>query len=253
MQPCRTQISKGQEASAMQVPTVNSCHSAHPPNSASALPFDNLPAAAQAQFQAMAMESNYVRGTRLFAEDEAPKSIFILQSGRVKLSLTAQEGKTVILRIAGAGDLLGLSAVLAGATHEVTAEVIEPCRATVIRASDFVAFLRTHPEASMEAIRCILNEYQATFSNMCRLALPTTVAGRLAKLLLEWRNNRAKTGETPERLTVALTHEEIAGMTNTSRETVSRVLQQFQREKYIAMKGVSLTLLQPQALQQLAS
>jgi CRP/FNR family cyclic AMP-dependent transcriptional regulator len=237
----------------MQVSTVSSCHNAHSATSATVMPFASLPAAATAQFQAMAMEFDYVRGTRLFAEDEAPKSIFILQSGQVKLSLTSQEGKTVILRIAGAGDLLGLSAVLAGGTHELTAEVIEPCRATVIRANDFAAFLRKHPEASMEAIRCILNEYQATFSNMCRLALPTTVAGRLAKLLLEWRNNRTKAGKTPERLTVALTQEEIAGMTNTSRETVSRVLQQFQREKYIAMKGVSLTLLQPQALQQLAS
>jgi CRP/FNR family transcriptional regulator, cyclic AMP receptor protein len=237
----------------MQVSTACSSHNAHPAVSAPVMPFANLRGAALAQFDAMAAETSHVRGTRLFAEDEAPKSIFILRSGRVKLSVTSQEGKTAILRIASAGNILGLSAVLAGATHEVTAEVIEPCLATVIRASDFAAFLQSHPEASMEATRCILNEYQATFSNVCRLALPATVAGRLAKLLLEWRSNHTRRGEKPERLTVALTQEEIAGMTNTSRETVSRVLHQFQREKFISMKGVSLTVLQPQALQQLAS
>jgi CRP/FNR family transcriptional regulator len=216
-------------------------------------PFANLRGEALARFDALAMEMSYARGTCLFLEDEAPKSIFVLTSGRVKLSVTSREGKTVILRIATAGDLLGLSATLAGTSHEVSAEVIEPCRAKVIRAGDFAAFLQKYPEASMEATRSILSEYHATFSNMCRLALPTTVAGRLAHLLLEWLDARFDGGEKERRLTVALTQEEIAGMTNTSRETVSRVLHQFQQEKFIAVKGASLRVLQPVALQQLAS
>jgi CRP/FNR family transcriptional regulator len=113
-----------------------------------------------------------------------------------------------------------------------------------------MAFIQKYPEAAAEATRCILIEYQATFNNMRRLALPTTVAGRLANLLLEWQNVRHEGDKC--RLTVALTHEEIAGMTNTSRETVSRVFHQFQRDKLIAVKGVSLTILQPLALEQLA-
>jgi CRP/FNR family cyclic AMP-dependent transcriptional regulator len=104
----------------------------------------------------------------------------------------------------------------------------------------------------MEATRCMLNEYQATFSNIRRLAVPTTVAGRLANLLLEWLDDRVQKGGKESRLTVALTHEEIAGMTNTSRETVSRVFHQFQRDKFIAVKGASVHVLQPQALEQLA-
>ena len=219
---------------------------------AGAMPFSNLAGEALVQYKALAMEMSYARGTSLFVEGEAPKSIFVLSGGRVKLSVTSREGKTAILRIAAAGDLLGLSAALSGSAHEVSAEVIEPCRAKVIRAKDFVEFLQKYPEASMEATRCILNEYRATFSNMCRLALPTTVAGRLANLLLEWLDDRFQRGEKEHRLTVALTQEEIAGMANTSRETVSRVLHQFQREKFIAVKGASLHVLQPQALEQLA-
>jgi CRP/FNR family transcriptional regulator, cyclic AMP receptor protein len=215
-------------------------------------PFSNLRPEAQAQFNASAMEMSYPRGGRLFLEDEAPQHIFVLSSGRVKLSVTSREGKVVILRVAGAGDILGLGAALAAKAHEVSAEVLEPCRAKVLRTKDFLAFLQEYPEAATEATRCILNEYQATFSNMCRLALPTTVAGRLANLLLEWLNGRRERGAKECRLIVALTHEEIAGMTNTSRETVSRVFHQFQRDKLIAIKGASLTVLQPQALEQLA-
>jgi len=88
-------------------------------------------------------------------------------------------------------------------------------------------------------------------NNVCRLALPNTVAGRLATLLLEWLDNRRATA-SDRRFIVALTQEEIASMTNTSRETVSRVLHQFQQDKLISIKGASVTILQPQALELLA-
>lgn len=215
-------------------------------------PFSSLRGEALEHFNAIATEMTYTHGTCLFLEGEEPQQIFILTSGRVKLSVTSREGKSMILRIAGEGQCLGLAATLSETLHEVSAEVSEPVRARVIRAHDFRAFLQKYPDAAMEATRCILAEYQATFSNMRRLALPATVAGRLANLLLEWRNGRAERGPQERRLIVALTHAEIAEMTNTSRETVSRVFQQFQREKLIAVKGASLTVLQPQALEQLA-
>ncbi len=215
-------------------------------------PFASLRGEALAQFNAIAMEISYAHGARLFLEGEEARQIFILTSGRVKLSVTSREGKMMILRIAGEGQCLGLAAVLSGTPHEVSAEVTEPCCARVIRASDFRAFLDKYPEAALEATRSILSEYQATFSNMRRLALPATVAGRLANLLLEWRQGRTVRGSHECRLTMPLTHTEIAEMANTSRETVSRVFQQFQREKLIAVKGAFVTVLQPQALEQLA-
>jgi CRP/FNR family transcriptional regulator, cyclic AMP receptor protein len=75
--------------------------------------------------------------------------------------------------------------------------------------------------------------------------------------LLEWLNYRpassAKTSSTNDhRFIVALTQEEIASMANTSRETVSRVLNQFQQDKLISIKGAVVTILQPRALEQLA-
>jgi CRP/FNR family transcriptional regulator, cyclic AMP receptor protein len=104
----------------------------------------------------------------------------------------------------------------------------------------------------MEATRCVLREYQSAFNDVCRLALPTTVAGRLANLLLEWRKTRFKPGQSQSRFTMALTHEEIAGMTATSRETVTRVFNQFEREKLISIKGASMAVLQPEALELMA-
>lgn len=215
------------------------------------LPFSSLSDEALAQFEAIAPEVSRVRGEALFVEGETPRYVFVICSGRVKLSVSSREGRTAILRIAGPGEILGISAAMSGTPHETSADAVELCRVKAIRVSDFLRFLQNYPEASAEATSCLLREYRVVLNNVCRLALPNTVAGRLATLLLEWLDVRRATA-SDRRFIVALTQEEIASMTNTSRETVSRVLHQFQQDKLISIKGASVTILQPQALELLA-
>ena len=215
-------------------------------------PFSNLSADAQARLNAIGSDMDYTRGYSLFIEGQPSQCVYIILSGRVKLSVTSREGKTMIMRIAEAGDVLGLSAAMNGSDYEVSAEALEFSRVKVLRSRDFIDFLRKYPEAAMEATQCVLREYKFMFKDVCRLGLPTTVTGRLANLLLDWREKRFEEGHTDSRMVMTLTQEEIAGMTGTSRETVSRVLQQFQRDKLISIKGVSLTVLRPEALEQLA-
>ena len=77
-------------------------------------------------------------------------------SGRVKLTVSSRDGKTAILRIAGPGEILALSAAMSGTPHETSAEAVELCRARAIRVSDFLDFLQSYPEASAEATTCLL-------------------------------------------------------------------------------------------------
>ena len=216
------------------------------------LPFCGLQGDALARFVAIAPEISRSRGESLFLEGHTPKCVFVITSGRVKLSVSSREGRTAILRIAGPGEVLGISAAMSGTLHETSAEAVELCRVKAIRISDFLGFLQEYPEASAEATSCLLREYRVVLNNVCRLALPATVAGRLASLLLEWLDARPGTAANERRFIVSLTQEEIASMTNTSRETVSRVLHQFQEEKLISIKGASMTILRPEALEQLA-
>lgn len=216
------------------------------------LPFCGLKGEALAQYLAIASETSRSRGECLFREGETPKCVFVICSGRVKLSVSSREGKTAILRIAGAGEILGLSSAMSGTPHETSAEAVEFCRVKAIRVNDFVRFLQEYPEASAEATTCLLRDYRVTLNNVCRLALPNTVAGRLAALLLEWLGSHHAATGNGRRFIVALTQEEIASMTNTSRETVSRVMHQLQEEKLISIKGAAVTILQPKALEQLA-
>ena len=78
-----------------------------------------------AEFEDAGREINFARGTRLFREDEMPKQVILVNSGRVKLSIASRDGRTIIVRVAGPGWVLGLGAALASRAHEVTAEVIE--------------------------------------------------------------------------------------------------------------------------------
>ncbi len=205
-----------------------------------------------AEFEEVGSVVNHPRGTTLFMEDEMPKQVIMVSSGRVKLSIASRDGRTIIVRVAGPGTVLGLSAALASRAHEVTAEVLENASVRAIPVREFLSLLQRCPGAAMAATKLVLEEHDAVFGDIRRLALPATVAGRLASLLLGWLDEPCQAGRKENRIIVSLTHEEIASMTGTSRETVSRVLQQFRREKLIAIKGVCLTVLRPEALERLA-
>ena len=191
-------------------------------------------------------------GFALFREGDCCRAVHVLCSGRVKLSATSREGRNLILKIARSGEVLGLSAALAGEPHEVTAETVGPCQIKTIRRQTMLDFLDRNPGASLRAARCVAREYSAVFNEARRLALPATAKGRVANLLLEWSREYA-TNRRPGHSILPLTHEDIAAMTATSRETVTRALQQFKRDQLISIRGSSLTVLQPGILEEFAA
>ncbi len=204
------------------------------------------------KFDGLGTPVRFSSGAFIFREGDNCASVHILCSGRVKLSATSREGRTLILKIARAGEMLGLSAALAGQPFEVTAETVEPCQLKTIRRQALLDFLDRNPDASMRAARCIAQEYKAAFSEVRRLALPATASGRVANLLLDWSREQSTDHTANGRCMMPLTHEEIASMTATTRETVTRVLGQLRRDQLISIRGASLTVLQPQALERLA-
>lgn len=214
--------------------------------------FCNLTPDALKDFDAIGIQMSHARGAKLFAEGDPARTVCVLCTGQAKVSSTSRDGKTMILKIAGPGDVLGLSAVLANVPHEVTAEAIEPCQVKTIRKQEFVDFLSKHGIASMHAAQSLSGEYMTVFHDAKRLALSGSAAGRLARLLLDWGRN-VSCGKPELRFTMALTHEEIANMAGTSRETVTRLLNQFRRDQLISIKGTALTILKPDELERLTA
>src|SRR5438045_606054 len=85
----------------------------------------------------------YPKSSILFVEGEQPRGVFILCSGRAKLTTSSSEGKTLIVKIAEPGEVLGASATILGKPYEVSGETIEPAQLNFIKRDDFLKLLGT--------------------------------------------------------------------------------------------------------------
>src|SRR5271170_8160646 len=213
--------------------------------------FCNLDDAAFEAFDQIGSHMNLPSRSIVFEESQTANGVYVVCSGQLKLSAMSKDGRTMILRIAGPGDVLGLSATLSDVPYEVTAETLEPTQLKHVRRAAFLQFLDAHAEVGQKAAKTIAKEYHAVFLDARRLALSSSAAGKLAQLLLEWANTSA-CGRPELRFTMALTHEELASMAGTSRETVTRLLNQFERDHLIVRRGASLTIINPSGLAELA-
>ncbi|HTM35895.1 MAG TPA: Crp/Fnr family transcriptional regulator [Terriglobales bacterium] len=183
----------------------------------------------------------YPAGAVLFLEKQNSRGVYVLCEGQVKLSISSREGKTMILRIAQAGEVLGLMAVLSGSSYEVTAETLHPCQVVFIYRDEFLHFLTQHPEANQNMIKQLTAEYQSACEQLRTIGLSASIPGRLAKLLLGWSVGGQQTKSGTE-FTISMTHEEIAECIGVTRETVSRTLGQFKIRHLVTLRGSTLTI-----------
>jgi CRP/FNR family cyclic AMP-dependent transcriptional regulator len=214
--------------------------------------FCNLSETALLHYAGIGIETSFSRGATLFEEGAPGTAVFVICTGQVKLFCNSKEGKTLILKIAMPGDVLGLGAIIAGSPYEVTAETLQPTQIKRIHRADFLAFLAAQGEGSLHAARALSDDYRSAFFDARRLALSSSAAGRLAGVLLDWGKTAASCGKLEMRFTMALTHEELASMIGSSRETVTRLLTRFRKEQLIEMHGSSIHLIAPKLLEHLA-
>jgi CRP/FNR family transcriptional regulator len=185
---------------------------------------------------AMKFTGLYPKGSVLFVEGEEPRGVFILCSGRAKLTTSSSEGKTLIVKMAGPGEILGVSATILGNAYEVSAETLEPAQVNFIGRDDFLRLISSHADACMRTAKQLSEKYQAAQREIRTLGLSQTTSEKLAKLILGWCEDGEETAKGI-RLKMLLTHEEIGQMIGTTRETVTRILNDFRRKKIIDVKG----------------
>lgn len=214
--------------------------------------FCQLPRAALKDLDAVKFVSAYPQHAVLFMEKQAPRGIYVLCEGEVKLSVSSSEGKTLILRIAKAGEVLGLMSALSSDPMEVTAETMCPCQVAFVRRDPFLHFLTQHPEAYPIVARQLGSHYQTACEQLRTVGLSTSAPEKLAKLLLEFAAGGKETKEGT-RIKFPLTHEEIAAFIGTTRETVTRTLSEFKSRNFVVRRGSSLLIHDRAALRNLVA
>jgi CRP/FNR family transcriptional regulator len=131
-------------------------------------------------------------------------------------------------------------------------ETLTPCQVNFIRREDFVRYIRSHANAMFRVAEFLSREYQSACHEIGSLGLAHSAAEKMARLLLDWKETRANgNGSTVLKLT--LTHEEMAQMIGSSRETVTRMLARFRASNYIEVHGSTLLIRDRAALQEIAN
>jgi CRP/FNR family transcriptional regulator, cyclic AMP receptor protein len=184
----------------------------------------------------------------VLVEGQSAWGIFVLCQGRAKLSTTSRDGKTLIVRIAEAGEVLGLHAVVTGNPYQLTVETMQPCQLDFVGREEMLRFLDEHVDASFHAIQHLARDCSDSYGVVRTIGLSHSVTERFAKFLLETAaEGRVSRGSVRVRL--AMTHEEISQLIGTSRETITRLLSEFRRNELAELKGSMLIIHNRPALQ----
>ena len=194
------------------------------------------------------------RRTVLCMEGQPGDGIFIVRSGRVKEVMLSCEGKALIVRIAGRGDILGLSAVISERAYETSAEALEPVQVDFVPGDKFRRLLKTSEVLGRIVVDQLSRTCSNAYNGIRRLALSSTVPERLASFVLQWAESCSLNGNAnPElHIRVFLNHEEIAQALGSTRESVSRALNSFQKHGWIKIKGGTWRIMDKPALEALS-
>ncbi|HKS76219.1 MAG TPA: Crp/Fnr family transcriptional regulator [Terriglobales bacterium] len=201
------------------------------------------------EIESVTMTNSYPSGAVLFGEAEPARGIYMVIRGKVKLSVCASDGRTLILRVAQAGDALGVAASISRGDYEATAETLEPCDVSFIRQSDLIRLMRAHGEIALWVTKHLSLNYNETCREIRNLMLSESASEKLARLLVGWLPP-SEDGETCQ-MKLAMTHEEIGQMIGTSRETVTRLFAGFKKQRLIQLKGSTLFIPNRTALESL--
>jgi CRP/FNR family transcriptional regulator len=213
--------------------------------------FCNLSGPVLKAFSAISHQTTFPPDATLFVEGQTPRGVFLRCSGKVKLSTSSRDGKVLILKMAGPGEMLGLSAVISGGEYELTAETAMPCQVNYVAREPLLDLLQRYGEAGLRSAQALSREFQSAYRDIHDLILARSSAGKLAKLLLSWT---PPTGNGKEvRVSSGLTHEQMAQMIGASRETVTRLLSDLRKKQLIRLEGSTLVLRNRMALEAMVS
>ena len=196
--------------------------------------------------------TTYPEGALLCMEGEAARGVHILCQGRVKLLTTNSEGKTFILKIAQPGQVFGLNSIVTGRPHEVTVETMQPSQFAYVSKEDFLRFIKDNGEACLRVVQQLGQECHSAYEVIRSLGLASSVSEKLAKFLVGWAaDGQERAGAV--RVKLALTHEELAQLIGCSRESVTRTLSDFKRQKLVELNGSTLLVWNRSALETIAA
>lgn len=192
----------------------------------------------------------FKKGQQVFKEGAYPQGVFIIDSGKIKLEHSGDEGKMQIVRMAKAGDLLGYRALFCGEKYNATAVALEEANLCFIPKDIFFRVLDSNRHLSLDVIKILAKDLRNAEDHLTELA-QKPVRERLAKALLSL-NETYGVDHIQGTINVHLSREEIADLVGTATETAIRLLSDFRHEGIIELIGKKIKISDPDKLQKVA-
>jgi CRP/FNR family cyclic AMP-dependent transcriptional regulator len=199
--------------------------------------FEGLPETDLDQISDLATVRSFPRNTVIISEGDNSDSMYVVLNGKVKVYLSDDEGKEIIINILKEGDYFGELALLDESPRSASVMTLEDCKFAVLSKQAFDECLTSNPEIALQVIRGLSARLRYLTENVKSLAL-MDVYGRVARTLLEMAEDQ----NGVQVINQKLTQRDIASMVGASREMVSRILKDLSLGGYITIESKSITI-----------
>ena len=194
---------------------------------------------------------SYRKGAVLLVEGESSDRVAVLVGGRVKVFISTDDGHEVVLSMRGAGDLIGELSFLDGAPRSATAAAVEEVRAVILSSAEFKAYLAERPTVALLLLQLLSGRLREADAKLAEFTAHDSV-GRVAKRLLELADRYGREEGGAVSIDLALSQEELAGWTGSSREAVSKALSALRQLGWVQTRRRGFVILDIAALRRRA-
>ena len=199
--------------------------------------FSDLPEDAINAVSALATTRTYSKNTIIISEGDDSDSLYAVLAGKVKVYLSDDDGKEIIINILSGGDYFGELALLDDEPRSASVMTLEESKLAVLSKTAFEDCLSKNPQVALPIIKGLSARLRNLTENVKSLAL-MDVYGRVARTLLEMAEPVGEDMVIRQRLT----QREIASMVGASREMVSRILKDLSVGGYISIENKTITI-----------
>ena len=180
-------------------------------------------------------------------EDTESQTLFIIGTGSVHVAVISSEGKQTILATLKQGEFFGEMALLDGEPRSASVVAAEPCTLLMLYRKSFMDLLMKYPKISIQMLTEMSKRLRKSNRHINTLSL-MSVYGRVADVLMQLAKDSGKKAGTMMIIENRPTHQVIADMAGTSRETVSRILSQLQKKHYLSIDKKRMVILNEEKL-----
>lgn len=184
---------------------------------------------------------SFAKDELIVGQDDPGDALYIIESGRVKVVLYGESGREMILTILRAEEIFGEMALVDGQPRSANVIALEDARVLVLAREDFIKHLEEFPATALNVLSEMSQRLRKADAIIGNLAL-LDVYGRVARLLIDLAKREGESRDEGMLIKDRPTQQDLAAMIGTSRETVSRVLSEFQRRGLLSMQGKNILL-----------